>query len=219
MNCTLLTDTVNKRIPDGLVEYFLSKNKGRASDIRSYFDGYQQQSKNVTTSSTGLISFTHFLPSKHTLPDWVNTTSDDFSKGWFDHGVPGVSAKFAKVAGSNLIDEEIRSIRPEHLDSNSHIHVFGHSHRPKDFYRENIRYIHNPLGKPREREMGMISHDINFQLIWDTSMGQIPSEQVIRYWEERGGGKLMVWRHMLKRKQTRERTVKSIRNAISMLKE
>jgi hypothetical protein len=127
-----------------------------------------------------------------------------------NHPVPDVSAKFAKVAGSVLIDEQIRSILNSDVLVNSvqHLHIFGHSHRPKDFVYNGIRYIHNPLGKEKERNMNMISNDVDFKLVWDCTKsvsvphddienisclggsgeGEVPGERVIRYWEERGGG-------------------------------
>ena len=102
---------------------------------------------------------------------------------------------------------------PGHIDADRricelprHIHVFGHSHRPKDFCYDGIRYIHNPVGKPVEREMDMISNDFDFQLIWDASsdIWEVSSgETVIRYWEQWGGGVKLLAENMAKRRRSR----------------
>ena len=208
------SDVANTRIPDGLVDHFLGNNVYRINKMQNCVIN------NTRYVPSGLISFTHFLPCQQTLPDWLKPETDIFKKAWFDHGVPGISSKFAKVAGSSLIDDQIRSVNLVGNLSDGmfrRIHVFGHSHRPKDFSREGVRYIHNPLGKSREREMKMISNDVQFQLIWDTSSGEVSSEQIIRYWEEKGGGKTMVWRYMLRRKKNRKVLAQRIRRSLSML--
>lgn len=84
------------------------------------------------------------------------------------------------MAGSAKIDDQIRSLVPPPAcecvaetkaarpsSSWSRVHVFGHSHRPKDFVYEGIRYVHNPLGKPREREMRMIDPNADLKLLWE----------------------------------------------------
>jgi len=163
-----------------------------------------------------VITFSHFLPSQQTLPDWKVPSSDTFRRDdWLDHPVPDVSAKFAYVAGSELIDEQIRSIDLGTSESGPTtrrelIHVFGHSHRPKDFSRNGIRYIHNPVGKPVEREMNMIDGQFDFQLIWDCWEGEIEAQNTItRYWEQYGGGVELLAENMAKRKRKRRQKAAS----------
>jgi len=197
-----------------------------SQELTKLFLSWNEDSLNAVkeNSVANVISFSHFLPSPQTLPDWKVPSSNTFRREeWLDHPVPDVSAKFAYVAGSELIDEQIRSILPERYDcidstgnSRSQIHVFGHSHRPKDFARNGIRYVHNPVGKPAEREMNMISGEFDFQLIWDCTgsrscrdddtdkggWGEVKAEDIIiRYWEQFGGGVDLLAENMAKRRR------------------
>lgn len=161
-------------------------------------------------SDLGLVTFSHFLPVDRTLPDWKDVDADVFDRErWFDHGAGSTSAKFSLVAGSRLIDVHLRSLRG---DGGDHVHVFGHSHRPKDFEWEGVRYVHNPLGKPRERESGMVGIDVDFQLIWDTSHkgGMVRGPTIIRHWEERGGGLQGIQEYLIKKKR-RDEVMKKLR--------
>jgi hypothetical protein len=155
----------NNRIPKGLSEYLLLQNKNVLRQIEDYFQSAQG-------TNMGLLTVSHFLPNQQSLPDWKNVSSPEFlADEWLDHGAGHMSAKFAKVAGSKLIDEQIRAID---LPTNTRrMHLFGHSHRPKDFEYNGIRYIHNPLGKPREREIHMISPNVDFQCIWNCNQGKL----------------------------------------------
>ena len=213
------------RIPVGLSEYFAHANQKRISRVRNYYQSWNSVHFNDQRSllkrprpRPGLITYSHFLPNLKTLPDWKDPSCDEFQREyWLDHPVPKVSGNFAKVAGSALIDDQIRSIvTVDNFEQKiQHLHVFGHSHRPKDFVLDGIRYIHNPLGKPRERQMKMVCDNVNFQLIWDCSKtsiseiddedddisfvggdGEIPGVRVIRFWEEKGGGKVALARRM-----------------------
>jgi predicted phosphodiesterase len=165
----------NGKIPIGLADHFHEQNL----EVIDFIKDQQQQG---APSAAAIMTMSHFLPTVQCLPDWKDVTSDTFLRNeWLDHGAPGTSAKFAKVAGSTGLEAQIRSI-------GSDVHVFGHSHRPKDFVREDIRYVHNPLGNPRERLMYMVSPDATFQLLWDTRTGQVSDKEIIRLWEEQGGG-------------------------------
>jgi predicted phosphodiesterase len=173
----------NGKIPMGLTEYFLQGNR----DIMAGLD---------LSTAEAVLTVSHFLPNVQSLPDWADLNSPVFLLDeWLDHGAAGMSAKFAKVAGSALLDEQIRSLT---AFSNRQIHIFGHSHRPKDFEFGGIRYIHNPLGKPRERQMHMVSPTADFQLVWTTATGEAAGETMLRYWDEKGGGKEALWARLEK---------------------
>ncbi|EEC46809.1 predicted protein [Phaeodactylum tricornutum CCAP 1055/1] len=164
------------RIPQGLVEHFLELN-----------EPFLQYLQEQISAGEAVLTVSHFLPNKQCLPDWCDLKSSSFDAGgWLDHGAGGMSAKFAKVAGSKLIDNQLRSLKLP--GATKHLHLFGHSHRPKDFTFDGLRYIHNPLGKPRERALHMISPNVNFQLLWNTKTGEVAGKPVICYWEEEGGG-------------------------------
>jgi predicted phosphodiesterase len=222
------------RIPLGLSKWFAIQNIKSISSLQNIYDKLimecaSDDAKSVKTDYSkkipGIISFSHFLPNQQTLPDWKDPNSVIFQRDeWLDHPVPEVSAKFAKVAGSVLIDNQIRSILPENIRTSKvkHLHVFGHSHRPKDFVHNGIRYVHNPLGKPKEREMKMVSEHVDFQLIWNCTMstciseipedkisysggcGEVPGIRIIRFWEEKGGGKEVLASKMNQRKKGRK---------------
>lgn len=209
-----------RRIPLGLSKWFALQNIKTISNLQNIYNELLVEctcddSESVKTKFSkkipGIISFSHFLPNQQTLPDWKDPKNCNFQRHeWLDHPVPEVSAKFAKVAGSVLIDDQIRSILSSNKQKSKvkHLHIFGHSHRPKDFVHNGIRYVHNPLGKPKEREMKMISEDVDFQLIWNCTMstkhkakipddkisysggyGEVPGVRIIRFWEETEGGK------------------------------
>jgi hypothetical protein len=172
----------------GLVEMFLKRNEPGIQRVQESF--LLGDSKTIP----GVITFSHFLSNSQTLPDWKDPNSDIFMRSeWLTHPVPEISAKFARVAGSRNLDVQIRSILSSQTVIPSthqihHTHVFGHSHRPKDFTLQGIRYIHNPLGKPVERDMNLIPHDVSFKLIWDCqSGGNVQAKTIVRYWEEHGG--------------------------------
>ena len=185
----------NARIPLGLNEYFLECNEEMLEDVRD-------------DPSTDVLTVSHFLPNSQCLPDWKDLESPVFLRDeWLDHGAAETSAKFAKVAGSSALDDQVRSLmgpsRPKLL------HVFGHSHRPKDFEFHNVRYVHNPLGKPRERNFRMVSPNVDFQLLWDTRTGEVEGQQLLRYWEEKGGGAAALQERLREQKLQRKQRLEA----------
>lgn len=185
-------ESPNARIPLGLTEYFLERNRVNILEPWRALIDAEGSATQAVLPAVPVVTVSHFAPNQQCLPDWKDLESREFLTGaWLDHGAGHMSAKFAKVAGSALLGDQIRTIMPR-------IHVFGHSHRPKDFKFRDIRYIHNPLGKPRERQLHMVSPNVDFQCIWDIGAGEVNGETVIRYWEEHGGGKEMLWKRMAK---------------------
>ena len=65
---------------------------------------------------------------------------------------------FSKVAGCDAIEAQLRALHaalPPRAGAGAeprHVHVFGHSHRPKDVSIAGVRYVHAPLAYPQERE-------------------------------------------------------------------
>ena len=198
--------TPDGRQPMGLVDYFLKQNEIMLAN-NPFPNMFSPNGPDPV--STGIMTVSHFLPNLQSLPDWKDLDNPDFQDEWFDHGAGGMSAKFAKVAGSAKLDEQIRTLLPSSAapsedDKRRLIHIFGHSHRPKDFEWKGVRYIHNPLGKPRERALYMVSPTVDFQLVWDTSTGEVPGKQVLRFWEEQGGG-VEALKHRLEKVKPRGR--------------
>ena len=56
---------------------------------------------------------------------------------------------FSRVAGSDLIDKQIRQI-------GSVLHVYGHQHINRDRKIDGVHYISHCLGYPNERKRGVI---------------------------------------------------------------
>ena len=49
-----------------------------------------------------------------------------------------------KISGSSYLEEQIRRVNPR-------VHVFGHTHVAWDTILEGVRYVHWPLGNPKEQ--------------------------------------------------------------------
>lgn len=132
----------------------------------------------------GVLSFSHFLPASCCLPDWCEPEATAFDARWLSHGAGRKAALFAAVAGSSALDAQLRALTAGERMAVPHVHVFGHSHRPKDVRVRGVRYVHNPVGKGSERDWGMLPAP-SFKPLWDGSGRALPAQRpVIRYWEE-----------------------------------
>ena len=216
-----------KKIPAGLVDYYLERNQPVIDAFHEQITSSSPEMLHTNNTNTNtkrkisVLTVTHFLPNQQSLPDWKDLDSRIFRcDSWLDHGAGGMSAKFALVGGSDKIDAQIRSLSAIGTGGvggaafafHRQMHVFGHSHRPKDFVYKGIRYVHNPLGKPREREMHMVDPEVEIKLLWQTSDDDETTgrghggsiETILRYWEERGGGLEMLLKRMEAGKRNRK---------------
>lgn len=134
---------------------------------------------------SAVLSLSHFLPCSACLPDWLEPEVETFDASWLSHGAARKAALFAQVAGSTRIDSQVRRLTAG--TALPHVHVFGHSHRPKDFLLNGVRYVHNPVGKGAEREWGMLPPPA-FRCLWDGAgrPTACPRPPLVRYWEQRG---------------------------------
>eukprot|EP00188_Purpureofilum_apyrenoidigerum_P005722 Plantae.Rhodophyta-Purpureofilum_apyrenoidigerum.ctg777.p1 GENE.Plantae.Rhodophyta-Purpureofilum_apyrenoidigerum.ctg777~~Plantae.Rhodophyta-Purpureofilum_apyrenoidigerum.ctg777.p1 ORF type:complete len:374 (-),score=20.61 Plantae.Rhodophyta-Purpureofilum_apyrenoidigerum.ctg777:122-1243(-) len=160
------------RYPSKVASYFAQRNRSALdSAIRVLHSG----------AARTALTYSHFLPGAFALPDWLEPDQDIFVPDWIKHDSASVAAKFSRVAGSTTIEDGLRRLTPWVVD---HIHCFGHSHRPKDIIRRGVRYVHHPLGSPREREMYLAPHSPQPKLLIDHNGVPVPSKAVTRYWDD-----------------------------------
>lgn len=112
--------------PVGVAETFVRSNQNAVNAVNAALR---------VGIGDSVLSFSHFLPTVRTLPDWMDPTADHFDPQWLNHAGVGNAMRFARVAGSELIDAQLRKITAG-VPVHHHMHAFGHSHRPKDFVYE-----------------------------------------------------------------------------------
>lgn len=161
--------------------HFLARNRPAIAAARAQMAAAAAASEGVR----GVLSFSHFLPAPCCLPDWCVPDAPVFDTAWLSHGAARKAGLFASVAGSTALDAQLRSLRPDGETACEHVHVFGHSHRPKDFRLRGVRYVHNPVGKGTEREWRVLPSPA-FVRLWDGNGNAVPRDRIIRYWAEVG---------------------------------
>ncbi len=96
--------------------------------------------RHVHTYDAPVITFSHFVPRPELVP------SVQYLRF---RGLP-------LVAGSLGLEEQIRAIQPR-------VHVFGHTHIPKDQVIDGVRYVQNHLRAPTDATGSPL------QLVWTTT--------------------------------------------------
>ncbi|HEY4214113.1 MAG TPA: metallophosphoesterase [Steroidobacteraceae bacterium] len=112
------------------IRYFLSLNETRVG----------------VAYDASIVSFSHFMPRA------------DLMFPGPDQELPHVRTdrhiqcfNFSRVAGSTLIEDQIRRLGPR-------VHVYGHQHRNRRRYHNGIWYVSNCLGYREERENGSVGN-------------------------------------------------------------
>ena len=103
-----------------------------------YFLDLNAERVNAASRHGNCISFSHFLPRQDLMfaaPGELRHAAPDPGRAVFN---------FSSVAGSTLIDEQIRQL-------GSRLHVYGHQHRNRRRLYDGVWYVPNCLGYPQER--------------------------------------------------------------------
>jgi hypothetical protein len=154
----------------------------------------------------------HLLSRRPTPTHRLEPSASHFHADWLSHAAGSTAVKFSKVAGSRLIDQQLRRLaagalwpaedaaRPaEGMQAGAaqaaprpmgcrHTHAFGHSHRPKDFTLDGVRYVSHPIGYSKERANVLTPAQPHLKLVWDVhGPAPPPARPLVRYWEEHGG--------------------------------
>ena len=113
-----------------------------------------------------IISFSHFLP-RQELIFGVNGPPSK-SSNFMD---PAPKFNFSRVAGTSKLENQIRDI-------GSKVHIYGHQHRNRFRNIDDVFYIAQCLGYPRERQWANIKDESYLpKLIWSSQSGFTTGKQ------------------------------------------
>ncbi len=147
---TVWSDDYLVKWPRGLqpAQYFHDLNEARTGAL----------------DETSRISFSHFMPRADLMfpsPDEVPALRPDPLARHFN---------FSRVAGSTLIEAQIRRLRPQ-------VHVYGHQHRNRCRREQGIWYVSNCLGYREERERRSVINPAGVvRAVWPLDHGALPGE-------------------------------------------
>lgn len=102
------------------------------------------------------ITFSHFLPRNDLIFDrvWPPGSKD-----------PMPQFNFTRVAGSSGIEKQLRQ-------AGSDVHIYGHQHRNRFRYIDNVLYVSHILGNPKERKWkGINDKEYLPKQIWSSEDG------------------------------------------------
>ena len=118
-----------------LTHYFLSLNEPRLKKLEEdHFD-----------DPVPVISFSHFLPRQDLV-----FSDKNWRQKLNQYKDPLPQFNFTRVAGSTLIDEQLRR-------ANAVMHVYGHQHRNRWRTEDGVLYVSNCMGYPKERDSQMLA--------------------------------------------------------------
>jgi len=93
-----------------------------------------------------IVSFSHFLPRRELI---FSNAAEDAAAGGRKLKDPHRGFNFSRVAGSTLLDDQIRRL-------GARVHVYGHQHRNRCRRIDGVLYASHCLGYAAERMAGMI---------------------------------------------------------------
>jgi len=77
-------ESPNARIPIGLVEHFLERN--RVNILDQWRDFYRESCSGSRKEKPAVVTVSHFASNQQCLPDWKDLNSETFRDHWLDHG-------------------------------------------------------------------------------------------------------------------------------------
>lgn len=119
---------LDKGIQEKWMDFLACKwpESSNIQEITQFFLEKNEPLKEI--SNKNVITFSHFLPRIDVMPNYI----------------PNRYNKYHAVLGSNLIEKQVRTIKPQ-------FHIYGHSHINQEINLEGICYINNAFGYPTEQ--------------------------------------------------------------------
>ena len=142
-------------------DFFLTKwPKWKEGYTADYFS-QRNKSRVEQEYNHPVLSFSHFLP----LQELMLPSAQEKKVSTLLHKDLTPEFNFSRVAGTTLIDEQLRKI-------DSQMHLYGHQHRNRYRKINGVTYVSHCMGYPKERKRGLIAeHCTQPKLLWDSTNG------------------------------------------------